>query len=508
MSAEATLYRIHCILQARAAPCCVQPSRTKTAREDADDDPSDRARKRQATPQDLQEELAMLRQERDQLKQDKIELEQQKASLEATVNAIENELQNSECSVCQNTLHDPMTLPCGHNYCGVCVQTWSEKSQRKDKTYGFMVAACPDCRQEFQPSTIQHNLLFGRIANRFVEAADGQEHTEHAEDGVYTGQMFRGQREGRGVLVGKNGSQYEGEFKHGKENGQGEMTYANGDKYVGSWKKGEKEGMGIYTYKNNDKTSVAAGSRRNNEPATYDGEWKNGFMNGQGAMTYASGDKYVGQWARGKKEGGGVFTWTDGVTYDGEWKNDQKHGRGVLKKNNGEICEGKWEYDNILVAVGDRVKVINYIDWSGFPYIDVNAPDPLRGTVIQLEDLYRELLIKFDDSDIPFRVDGKNVTRTDEDDPGPPEPGPRDLQVNDHVMVVGTGDESADGTTGCVEDVDNNQGICDIRPDHNPDEIEKYHVDRLRRTGRTPDEVEKYHVDRLRRTGLASRALR
>ena len=100
MSAEATLYRIHCILQASAAPCYVQPSRTKTTRDDADDDPSDRAKKRQATPQDLQEELAMLRQERDQLKQDKSELEQQKASLEATVTAIKTEIESNTCGIC------------------------------------------------------------------------------------------------------------------------------------------------------------------------------------------------------------------------------------------------------------------------------------------------------------------------------------------------------------------------------------------------------------------------
>ena len=655
MSAEATLYRIHCILQARAAPCYVQPSRTKTARDDEDDDPSDRAKKRQATPQDLQEELAMLRQERDQLSQDKIELEQRNASLEATVNAIENELQNSECSVCQNTLHDPMTLPCGHNYCGACVQTWSEKSQQKDKKYGFMVAACPDCRQEFQPSAIQHNLLFGRIANRFVEAADGQEHTEHANDGVYTGQIFRGRREGRGVLVGKDGSRYEGEFKNGKMHGQGQMIYYTGNQYVGQWKLGKMEGKGVYTWTNGATYDGAwkndyrhgqgtmtyanggkyAGQWKQDKQEgsgvytwadgrAYDGEWENAQRHGHGTMTFSTGDTYTGQWKDGKQEGMGIFTWTNGDTYDGEWKNDQKHGRGVLKKNNGEIYDGKWKYDYILVAVGDRVKVNNYIYWSGMPYIPVNAPDPLRGTVrelededgrllikfddsdtpvrvleenvtrahaddpgppepgprdlqvndivvvvgtgnevdgtrayidnfdddgicyirpdgddevesyhvdrlrrvrvpswgfavgdrvklnnydvisgmryidvdapnplrgtvIQLEDIHRDLLIKFDDSDTPLRVDGERLTRTDADDPGPPEPGPRDLQRNDRVMVVGTGNERVDGTTGCVEDVDNEQGICDIRPDHDPDEIEIYHIDRLRRTGPAPN---------------------
>ena len=92
-------------------------------------------------------------------------------------------------------------------------------------------------------------------------------HTQQAEDGVYTGQMFRGRREGRGVLVGKDGSRYEGEFKNGKEHGQGEITFANGNKYVGQWKGGKKEGKGLFTW---------------SDDATYDGEWKNEMMHGRG----------------------------------------------------------------------------------------------------------------------------------------------------------------------------------------------------------------------------------
>ena len=434
MSAEATLYRIHCILQARAPTCCVQPSHTKTSRGDEDEDPSDREKKRQATPQDLQQELAMLRQERDQLEKDKTELEQQKASLEAIVTAIKTELENAPCSICCETLRDPASLLCGHNYCSQCVEDYIHVKQQPHPVFGLLPINCPECRVEFQHKDVRPNLVLSRIANRFVEAADGQEHTEHAEDGVYTGQMFRGQREGHGVLVGKDGSRYEGEFKNGKPHGHGEKTYANGDKYVGQWKKGSMEGKGVYTWETG---------------STYDGEWKNdkrhgrgvfkkvgcyeyegqfadGMRNGHGVMKIGNGDQYVGQWQGDNREGRGVYTWKNGATYDGEWKHDKRHGIGV-HKGNGDIYEGEWKNgkrhgqgtltdlegtrrkgqwrDNkILPRAGDRVYFENVDLDSGEIYFDITVPYILWGTVLGVIEDGEEtkLDVKLDDRDENF----------------------------------------------------------------------------------------------------------
>ena len=95
--------------------------------------------------------------------------------------------------------------------------------------------------------------------------------------------------------------------------------------------------------------------------------------------------------------------------------------------------------------------------------------------------------IKFDDSDRPGRVLEENVLRAAADDPGPPEPGPRDLQQNERVIVVGTGAESVDGTTGYVQDFDNELGIWYIRSDTDPGaDLERYHVNRLRRLDPAP----------------------
>ena len=499
MSAEATLYRIHCILQARTAPCHVQPSRAKTARDDADDDPSDRAHKRQAPPQELQEELAMLRRERDQLRQDKMELEQRNASLEATVTAIKTELETAPCMICLETLHDPVSLLCGHNYCSVCVDGYIQDKRQPHPDFGLLPINCPECRVDFQHEAVRPNLVLGRIANRFVEATDGQEHTEHAEDGVYTGSMFRGRREGRGVLVGKDGSRYEGEFKNGKQHGQGEMTYADGGKYVGQWKRGKREGRGFYTWK---------------DGSTYDGEWKNdtrhgrgvskkvrvyeyegqfadGMKNGQGVAKYASGDQYAGQWKEDKKEGRGVYTWKNGSTYDGEWKNGMRHGVGIHKFVCGDIYdgewkkgkrhgqgtrtyssgkkhEGQWRNNKILPRVGDRVYFKNVDVKSGEFYFDITIPYILWGTVLRvIEDGEEpELAVKLDDMDTHLVRSYKSfVYNPNAVDPGPPEPGPTDLRDWDRVMIVGTDEELVNGMTGYVNNFDPEYGNWKIELD-------------------------------------------
>ncbi|XP_039599249.1 E3 ubiquitin/ISG15 ligase TRIM25-like, partial [Polypterus senegalus] len=56
------------------------------------------------------------------------------------------------CSVCLDTLTDPVSIPCGHNYCQNCLTDYWDQSQ---------VCSCPQCRQVFmlRPELKRNNLL-------------------------------------------------------------------------------------------------------------------------------------------------------------------------------------------------------------------------------------------------------------------------------------------------------------------------------------------------------------
>ncbi|KAG2465323.1 TRI47 protein, partial [Polypterus senegalus] len=56
------------------------------------------------------------------------------------------------CSVCLDTLNDPVTIPCGHNFCLKCLTDYWDQSQE---------SSCPQCRHTFttRPELDRNNLL-------------------------------------------------------------------------------------------------------------------------------------------------------------------------------------------------------------------------------------------------------------------------------------------------------------------------------------------------------------
>ncbi|MEQ2297144.1 hypothetical protein AMECASPLE_031671 [Ameca splendens] len=59
------------------------------------------------------------------------------------------------CPICLDLLKDPVTIPCGHNYCMRCIQRcWDEKDQSKNYS-------CPQCRKNYKarPDLAKNRIL-------------------------------------------------------------------------------------------------------------------------------------------------------------------------------------------------------------------------------------------------------------------------------------------------------------------------------------------------------------
>ena len=78
------------------------------------------------------------------------------------------------------------------------------------------------------------------------------------EDGSeYEGEWLLGTqiRQGKGVLLKKDGSLYEGYFINNLASGKGRTIHANGDYYQGQHKEDKAHGFGTYQYKDGSKHS-------------------------------------------------------------------------------------------------------------------------------------------------------------------------------------------------------------------------------------------------------------
>uniref|UniRef100_A0A8C5D8F0 RING-type domain-containing protein n=1 Tax=Gouania willdenowi TaxID=441366 RepID=A0A8C5D8F0_GOUWI len=64
------------------------------------------------------------------------------------------------CSICLEVLNDPVTTPCGHNFCKTCISTcWDTSTTSK----------CPVCNQVFSTKPqLKVNIMMRELFNCFV----------------------------------------------------------------------------------------------------------------------------------------------------------------------------------------------------------------------------------------------------------------------------------------------------------------------------------------------------
>ncbi|XP_039620606.1 uncharacterized protein LOC120536346 [Polypterus senegalus] len=68
------------------------------------------------------------------------------------------------CSVCQDVLKEPVTIPCGHSYCWCCINKYWDQSE-KEGTYN-----CPQCRRTFRVKPeLNRNTILADIIEKLKE---------------------------------------------------------------------------------------------------------------------------------------------------------------------------------------------------------------------------------------------------------------------------------------------------------------------------------------------------
>lgn len=66
------------------------------------------------------------------------------------------------CSICLDVLRAPVTIPCGHSYCSICIQNYWDQ----DDYLGIF--ACPQCRQSFNPRPVlARNTMLADVVEKF-----------------------------------------------------------------------------------------------------------------------------------------------------------------------------------------------------------------------------------------------------------------------------------------------------------------------------------------------------
>ncbi|KAF4092064.1 hypothetical protein AMELA_G00016630, partial [Ameiurus melas] len=84
---------------------------------------------------------------------------------EASISVDQLSVDQFRCPVCLDLLKDPVTIPCGHNYCMVCINGfWHQKDQKG-------VYSCPLCRDTVTPRPVlRKNNMLAEVVEKLKKA--------------------------------------------------------------------------------------------------------------------------------------------------------------------------------------------------------------------------------------------------------------------------------------------------------------------------------------------------
>ena len=60
-----------------------------------------------------------------------------------------------ECLLCKDAIKTPMMLPCGHNFCSLCIRRALQTMSEKD---GLQHTCCPVCREPGSEGDLRKNI--------------------------------------------------------------------------------------------------------------------------------------------------------------------------------------------------------------------------------------------------------------------------------------------------------------------------------------------------------------